>query len=89
VSTADAGLLKRLHEVVSKREMPPEDEPQPNEDSRQGFLASVSKLLATMGSEATNKALEPGWGNLVNHKALFTEPKVRQAATPAGELQSP
>lgn len=81
-STADADLLKRLHEVVANQEMPPEDEPQPSEETRQHFLASVSKMLETMKSETTEKALEPGWGNLVDHEALFTEPNVRQAATP-------
>src|SRR5262245_31265085 len=33
-STSDVSLLKRLHEVVAKREMPPEDEPQPSQESR-------------------------------------------------------
>lgn len=82
-STADVNLVKRIHEVVATQEMPPEDVPQPSAESRERFLAEVSKSIEAARSEAAEKLLEPGWGNLVDHRTLFTEPKVRRAATPA------
>ncbi|WP_166822209.1 DUF1588 domain-containing protein [Thalassoroseus pseudoceratinae] len=81
-SAADSVLLQRLHEVVANQEMPPVDEPQPSEKVRASFLAKLTATLKTR-SDAENKLLEPGWGNLVDHQALFTEPDVRRAATPA------
>ncbi len=79
---ADLNLLQRIHEVVANQEMPPVDETQPSNQSRKQFLTELAAALKSH-SDLADKTREPGWGNLVDHKTLFTEPEVRRAATPA------
>ncbi|MDF1753386.1 MAG: DUF1588 domain-containing protein [Verrucomicrobiales bacterium] len=79
---SDAGFLQGIHDAVSFEDMPPEDETQPTGKERADFLAAVKALMTASGSEFTEKSMHPGLGNYVDHKTLFTEPKVRKAATP-------
>lgn len=81
-ATADSTLFERIHEVVSDGQMPPVDETQPSDRNREHFLQELSAVLKSH-SDLAEKARQPGWGNLVDHQVLFTEPKVRKAATPA------
>ena len=65
-SAADADLLKRIHEVVAAREMPPEDEPQPSDESRKRFLAALSTAIEAAefgsgGKSARSQAGEIWW----------------------------
>ena len=83
-STAVEGsFLEAIHEVVSLKEMPPEDEQQPTTQEREAFLNLPQTQLASAGHKLEDKAALPGHGNYVDHKLLFTEPAVRKAATPA------
>tara|TARA_R110002096_G_scaffold426410_4_gene636099 strand:+ start:6624 stop:8624 length:2001 start_codon:yes stop_codon:yes gene_type:complete len=79
---SDAGFLEGIHDAVDFEDMPPEDEKQPSETERAEFLAAVKAFVIAGGREITEKAMQPGHGNYVDHKTLFTEPKVRKAATP-------
>ena len=81
--SAEISLLKQIGEVVRQNEMPPEDETQPSASERSKFLDQLQRLLTKRETAHQTKASSPGFGNLVDHKLLFTEPEVRKAATPA------
>ncbi|WP_246114541.1 DUF1588 domain-containing protein [Rubripirellula tenax] len=72
----DAESLIMILDVLKGGSMPPEDEPQPKPAERTAAIQTLQAMLQT-------SAAHPGRGNLIDHKALFTEPKVRRAATPS------
>ncbi len=76
LSGTSSEQLITLLDVLESGDMPPEDEPQPSDEER----AAATKTLAEM---LLSSAEQPGHGNLLDHKTLFTEPAVRRAATPA------
>ncbi|HCN76123.1 MAG TPA: hypothetical protein DIT13_02875 [Verrucomicrobiales bacterium] len=82
-ASADPSLLQAVLDVVTSREMPPEDEKQPPSEARTAFLAAGSPLMKEVALNRAKEAELPGHGNLVPHAVLFTEPEVRRAATPA------
>ena len=82
-ASADPSLLQAVLDVVTSREMPPEDEKQPPSEARAAFLAAGSPLMREVALNRAKEAELPGHGNLVPHAVLFTEPEVRRAATPS------
>tara|TARA_R110002049_G_scaffold4601_5_gene32221 strand:+ start:311150 stop:313168 length:2019 start_codon:yes stop_codon:yes gene_type:complete len=82
-SEVDASLIQAVVDVVSLGEMPPEDSEQPSTKERKMFLASAEPILQNATLMLMEKATLPGYGNLIPHELLFTEPEVRRAATPA------
>lgn len=78
--TADIQLLLGAFDQTSLHKMPPEEADQPSAAERAEFLRSLDAVLKRKGHDRTR---QPGYGNLVDHATLFTEPDVRKAATPA------
>jgi hypothetical protein len=72
----DAETLISMLDLLSAGEMPPEDEPQPS-------AAELKTAADTLQTLVQVSASAPGRGNLIDHKTLFTEPKIRKASTPA------
>jgi len=55
--TADFRRWKNIADFIRNGEMPPEDEPQPSIDERQGVLAAIEAIMLT---EAKRNAGDPG-----------------------------
>jgi hypothetical protein len=83
LETADPIALEAIYQVVLEREMPPADVEQPEAGEREEFLHGLQEELAVRGREVLERFDLPGQGNLIEHTALFIEPSVRRAATPA------
>lgn len=77
---ADVQLLLGAFDQSALHNMPPEESEQPSKQERADFLYSLDEMLKAQGHD---RARQPGYGNLVDHATLFTEPAARQAATPA------
>ncbi|PQO29055.1 DUF1588 domain-containing protein [Blastopirellula marina] len=77
---ADVQLLLGAFDQSALHNMPPEEAEQPSKQERADFLHSLDEMLKAQGHDRTR---QPGYGNLVDHATLFTEPAARQAATPA------
>lgn len=78
--TANMELLFKAYDQSALHKMPPEDAEQPSSKERTGFIRSLDELLKSKGHDRTR---QPGYGNLIDHTTLFTEPAIRKAATPA------
>lgn len=79
-------LWKTVLEKIALGEMPPEDAPQPARFEKENATAAIEVALARAGATDFSPAAKlqlPGMGNRVDHAALFTEPAVRCAASPA------
>lgn len=86
ISATDEELLERVGEVLVFRTMPPEEERQPQQVERENMLAWIENSLAVEGEQRVSvlqKLQQPGYGNYVDHKVLFTPVAVRKASTPA------
>ena len=85
-TSADRDLLKRIGEQLALDEMPPPDVQQPNKVAVEIVIAWIENTVGAKGERlfsAVEKLKQPGYGNYVDHEALFTAPAVRKAATPA------
>lgn len=78
--TTDIALLFGTYDQSALHNMPPEYSQQPTSAERATFIRSLDNVLKAKGHDRTR---QPGYGNLVDHARLFTEPQVRKAATPA------
>ncbi|UUO04668.1 DUF1588 domain-containing protein [Blastopirellula sp. J2-11] len=78
--SAEIQLLFRAYDQTALHNMPPEFSDQPSSQERAKFMRSLDSFLKANGHDRTRK---PGYGNLVDHAVLFSEPAVRKAATPA------
>lgn len=80
---ASYSLLQGVYFAVKSGEMPPDGEDQPRDHHRKQFLVELMSLGRAALMEEKRKSAQPGLGNYVDHKKLFTEPDQRRAATPA------
>ena len=78
----DRALWANMLERISLGTMPPEDEPRPDREDLENVIDSIRGRLG-ISRAAPSIAELPGFGNYVDHKLLFSEPQVRQAASPA------
>lgn len=74
----DLQLMFDVYDQVVLEQMPPEDKDQPSSIERQAFIDHLESLLA---AEGFNRKLQPGYGNYVNHRLLFT-PSDSKGSTP-------
>lgn len=78
--TENIQLLFATYDQSALHNMPPDYAEQPTSHERTNFLRSLDGHLKSKGHDRTR---QPGYGNLVDHSELFTEPAVRRAATPS------
>ncbi|MEW4563166.1 DUF1588 domain-containing protein [Bremerella sp. JC770] len=78
--TANIQVLFATYDQSALHNMPPDYAQQPTSRERTEFLRSLDETLKSKGHDRTR---QPGYGNLIEHAELFTEPTVRRAATPA------
>lgn len=80
-ATDDRDLWQAVLEQLSLDTMPPDGEPRPKREDAENVIAWIRQTLEI--SDATPVLTQlPGFGNYVDHEALFTEPPVRKAASP-------
>jgi hypothetical protein len=81
-ATVDKTLWLKMLKQLSLGTMPPEDEPRPEREDVENVAHWIRDTLK-IPEVAADIAELPGFGNYVDHRALFTEPAVRRAASPA------
>lgn len=74
----DLRELFDVHDQTVLEAMPPEKKKQPTPEERAAFLARLEQWLAEAGHD---RKTQPGFGNLVDHDALFT-PNYLEPASP-------
>lgn len=80
----DQALLISVYDQLSLGEMPPEEEDQPTKDERLQMLGFLTEALHAGGASIIDKTALPGYGNYVDHEALFEKklPAMPPAASP-------
>jgi hypothetical protein len=79
----DQALLISVYDQLSLGEMPPEKEDQPTEGARVKMLGFLTEALHVGGVAIIDKTALPGYGNYVDHEALFEkEIPAQQAPAP-------
>lgn len=81
-ASADKSLWLAALKQLSLGAMPPPDEPRPPREAVENVSDWIRQTLKLPPGAADISEL-PGFGNYVDHRALFTEPPVRKAASPA------
>lgn len=81
-AAAERTLWLATLKQLSLGTMPPEDEPRPDREELENVIDWLRQTLK-LPDGVTDIAELPGFGNYVDHQALFTEPTVRKAASPA------
>ena len=81
-ASVDLGLLVSVFDQLDLEEMPPEDEEQPTMDEKSKMLAFLNAAIKASGSSTINKKALPGYGNYVDHKALFEDALSDSASAP-------
>ncbi|MEM9347167.1 MAG: DUF1588 domain-containing protein [Planctomycetota bacterium] len=77
-------LLTRMNESVHFEEMPPSGKPQPSDKEREALLAWFSTQLdASADNKLQDKMRYPHYGNVVDHRLLFSGEIKDKAYTPA------
>ena len=85
--TFDRDVLLSVYDQLHLEEMPPDDEEQPPAEVRQQMLAFLSQTISASGATTLDKKSLPGYGNYVNHEALFEAELIdKQPAPPARRL---
>ena len=85
--TLKLDVLLSVYDQLHLEEMPPEDEDQPSEVARVRMLTFLSQAARASGATTVDKKSLPGYGNYVDHKALFeSELDDGQSAPPAPRL---
>lgn len=74
-------LIERVREVLRFGEMPPEDEPQPDDAERAALLSWLGSLADH--TAVREKLRHPHYGNVVDHDRLFSGEPGGAAFTPA------
>lgn len=69
--TLDRDVLLSAFDQLHLGQMPPEDAAQPPEAARGQMLAFLRQALGAGGVESVDKRSLPGYGNYVDHEALF------------------
>lgn len=64
-------LLLAVYDQLNLEEMPPEDEAQPTSGERERMLTFLEESIQANGATALDKRALPGYGNYVDHEALF------------------
>ncbi len=70
-ASVDLELLVSVFDQLDLEEMPPEEEEQPTMDEKAKMLAFLNAAIKTTGFSTIDKKALPGYGNYVDHKALF------------------
>lgn len=70
-SSVEQNLLLSVYDQINLGEMPPDDKPQPQQVEREEVLASLERVIRASGAVTVDKSALPGYGNYVDHKALF------------------
>ena len=70
-ASVDLELLVSIFDQINLEEMPPENEEQPTIDEKSKMLAFLDGAIKDKGSSPLDKKTLPGYGNYVDHKALF------------------
>ncbi|MEM7234262.1 MAG: DUF1588 domain-containing protein, partial [Planctomycetota bacterium] len=81
-SRLDARLLESIYEQIELGKMPPRKRPQPKRDEREKVLTILKSTLRAIGTIPLDKSHLPGYGNYVNHEALFEGELPRATAPP-------
>ena len=85
--TFERDVLLSVYDQLHLEEMPPDDEEQPPEEVRKQMLAFLSQTISASGATTLDKKSLPGYGNYVNHEALFEAELIdKQPAPPARRL---
>ena len=80
-------VLLSVYDQLHLGEMPPDDEKQPPEEVRKQMLAFLSQTISASGATTLDKKSLPGYGNYVDHEALFEAELIdKQLAPPARRL---
>jgi hypothetical protein len=78
----DRELLLSVFDQLNLEEMPPEDESQPTSDERGRMLGFLKETIQASGASTIDKKALPGYGNYVDHEALFEEHLADLSSTP-------
>lgn len=70
-AAVDRELLLAVYDQLNLGEMPPEKEAQPTSDDRRLMLGFLKETIQASGVATIDKKLLPGYGNYVDHEALF------------------
>ena len=82
----DRALLISVYDQLNLEEMPPDDEPQPDKIQREQMLAFLNQALHASGVAAIDKKSLPGYGNYVDHEALFEKELVAHLPAPSPRI---
>ena len=69
--TFERDVLLSVYDQLNLEEMPPDDEDQPPKKVRKQMLAFLSQAISASGATLVDKKSLPGYGNYVDHAALF------------------
>ena len=69
--TFERDVLLSVYDQLHLEEMPPDDEDQPPAEVRKQMLAFLSQTISASGATTVDKKSLPGYGNYVDHEALF------------------
>jgi len=81
-ASVDLQLLVSVFDQLDLEEMPPEDEEQPAMDEKAKILAFLNAAIKATGSSIIDKKALPGYGNYVDHEALFNGTLPDSASAP-------
>lgn len=85
--TFERDVLLSVYDQLHLEEMPPDDEDQPPGEVRQQMLAFLSQAISASGATTLDKKSLPGYGNYVDHEALFEAELIdKQPFPPARRL---
>lgn len=79
----DRDLLLAVYDQLNLEEMPPEDEAQPSKDDRTRMLSFLDEAIHAIGASTIDKKSLPGYGNYVDHEALFEKELVAGQPAPS------
>jgi hypothetical protein len=84
-SSQDLDKWQTVYEQLQIGEMPPEDEPQPDNQVKQRVLQWIDQELAKSGNPNTFHEMQqkPHYGNLVSHDKLFSGEIKEESFSPA------
>ena len=85
-AAVDRELLISVYDQINLEQMPPKDEIQPTGAERAKMLRFLNKSLQASGSSAIDKKLLPGYGNYVDHEALFEIELIDPQPAPAPRI---
>ncbi len=78
----DRDVLLSVYDQLHLEEMPPDEEDQPPDEVRKQMLAFLSQAINASGATTVDKKSLPGYGNYVDHEALFEAELIDQQPAP-------